>query len=787
MSISRRSGVLLAPLGVGAVALGVALFPVGAGVAATLASHPTPKPTASKPSAKPSKPPHKHMHRHTGTTVTGPRLWIPTDAFGDGHLAAAHSTVTVSQTANLTNQILQVSWTHFTPSGPPGVAGVYNQALTTYPVMVAQCNTVKVKYWKQCYGSNVGGLPAEGPFGPMNTAYATTSSNGSGLVDIQIFAAAENQFLGCGKFHRCSLVIVPAQGGNGSDCSDHSLDQFNSQGETDFGGSQALCSWKDRIVVPLKFVQAPRFCPIRNAQFTTLGSPMLDLAMEQWVGALCARSVDPVTLTYNPSITEPSAIQDLGVGLGDVALTTRPGPTQVGKHKYTFAPLAISAVAIAYWVDSPTTFKPVTSLDLDPRLVAKLLTQSYDFDGDGCGGGPPPASIGCDSAVDGNPPTLFADPEFRKLNPRVRSPLSATFQVPTVMSGHSDMTWDVTSWIMANKNANAFMSGQFDPWGMHLNSDYLTVHYPVDSFNGQDNYPIISHKYSPAFPLSAVVQIQAENTDNGTDWEVDPTTGNYPKDPLEFPGARSLFAVIDEGDAAALQFPVAKLLNADGRYVAPTLKSMAAALATMTPAGSNGITKQVDFARKKAAAYPLTMMIYAMVPISGVKAAKAAAIADFLDYVAGPGQHRGLNVGELPPGYLPLPAKLRAQTLHAADLVRTQAGNPKKPSPTSSPSPSSSAGGGSTGTTGTTGTSSSPSASASSSPSPGQTPRIVVLPLKDAQTVGLARYALPALLIVGGLAALGGASSLIASSAGAAILVPLRRIRRIRLTLRRKP
>ncbi len=57
------------------------------------------------------------------------------------------------------------------------------------------------------------------------------------------------------------------------------------------------------------------------------------------------------------------------------------------------------------------------------------------------------------------------------------------------------------------------------------------------------------------------MQIQAQNCDNGTDWEDDPTTGNYPKDPIEFPGERALFAMIDEGDAAAFGFPVAKILN----------------------------------------------------------------------------------------------------------------------------------------------------------------------------------------------------------------------------------
>jgi hypothetical protein len=170
-----------------------------------------------------------------------------------------------------------------------------------------------------------------------------------------------------------------------------------------------------------------------------------------------------------------------------------------------------------------------------------------------------------------------------------------------------------------------------------------------------------------------------------------------------------------------------------------------------------------------------------MVPISGISAKKANAIADFIDYAVGPGQRHGLNVGQLPPGYLPLTPKLTAQALHAADLVRTRAGNPKptkSPSSSQSSSASSSPSSGASGSGGTGGPSSSPSTT--------PTPRIITLTLKNAQTVGVARYVLPALLIVGGLAALGGTSSLIASTAGMAILGPLRRLRRLRLTLRRK-
>jgi hypothetical protein len=424
-------------------------------------------------------------------------------------------------------------------------------------------------------------------------------------------------------------------------------------------------------------------------------------------------------------------------------------------------------VSITYWVDNPVTGQPVATLKLDPRLVAKLVTQSYDFQNEGCGNGPPPPVIGCDNAVDGNPISLFADPEFKRLNPRVRTPVGygAAFQVPTVQSGHSDMTWQLTRWIAANADAKAFMTGQFDPWGMHVNTDYLNLRYPIDSFNGQDSYLVIAHKYSPDFPLSAVDQLQAENWDNGTDWEKD-QTGNFPRDPIRVPGERALFAILDEGSAAAFKFPVAEILNNRGRYVAPTVKSMTAALPSMAATGTNGVTQQVDFARQNAGAYPLTMIIYAMVPTSGTSAHKAAAIARFLTFAAGPGQRRGLAVGELPPGFVPLTSRMRAQTLHAALLVARQAGD----NPAGGPHPASSSAANSSGATGqASGPSPSPSATVAPAASPAPTVSVVTIALKNAQVAGPLRYALPVVFVLGGVATLAGASSLIASAGGTAI------------------
>jgi hypothetical protein len=684
------------------------------------------------------------------------------------------STVTVSQTADLVNEMVHVSWTGFTPSS----AVLYDQTFTDYPVMVAECNTAHPRHWKQCYGADNGGVQgAFGPFGPMNTAYATTAANGTGQLDIQILTLAENQFLGCGVRHKCSLVIVPAQGGNTlsspAKCGDHSIDTGGTDlGQFAFSSQIGSCSWKQRIIVPLNFAPAPSNCPIKNAAFTAMGSPMLLRAMNQWRAGLCA-SASPLAITFNSAITEPEAIADLPSGLGDIAFTTRPSPTKLVTNKtYTYAPVAISGVAIAYWVDNPVNGQPVRSLKLDPRLVAKLVTVSYNFDNVGCGNGHPPKGIGCDGAVDGNPFTLFADPEFRRLNRKVQSPVGfgAAFQVPTVESGHSDMTWEITRWMSANKPAAGFMAGQFDQWGMHVNTSYLGLKYPLDSFTAQDSYPIIAHKYSPVFPLSLVASYQVQNWDPGTDWEKD-QFGNFPRDPIQVPGSRALFAVLDSGDSAAFRFPAAKIRNHSGHYVAPTARSMAAAIPSLITGKANHITQRVDYKKQTAGAYPLTMVIYALVPTSGVKPAKAAAIARFLDYVAGPGQTPGVQPGRLPPGYVPLPAKLRAETLKAATLVRNQKGNSLNPKPTASPSPSASA-------------VASPSSSPSPSPSHTRLGEGVVTVRQSAQTAGPIRYALPVLLIVGGVATLGGASSLMLGSA-TTIEERMRRLRRLRLVRRR--
>jgi hypothetical protein len=754
-AVFMAAGVLLLPWAAQASAASPSPSPAAstssppASASASPSASPSTSPSTPAKPPGPAKPP---ASPRGGIVVKGPQLFDPAHK----RLFPFHSYVTVSQASHLTNQVVEVRWQGFTPSSD----ALYSPDSTDYPVMIAECQGTHPTKWSQCFGADNGGVAGTfSAYGPMNTAYATTGRNGTGQAPIQLLTAEEDQQLGCKASRPCSLVIVPAQGGNIFDtpvrCNDHSQDTDQTDvGSVAFSSQYGQCSWRDRIIVPLRFSPNPADCPVRSPDFSVIGSPMAERAMVQWQSKLCASS-NPLNIQYDSAQSEPLAREDFLSGLDDVALTTLPA-TGSGKHPYTYAPIAISSVAITYWVDNPRTGEPRGHLRLDPSLVLKLLTQSYDFDNEGCGHGKPPKSIGCDNAVDHDPISLFADPEFKKLNPHVAS-VGDGYQIPTVLGGESDMTYELTRWLAADSAAKSFADGTFDHWGEHVNTNYLKMQLPTNTLNSMDSYPPVAHRYSPQYPLSSVAAFQVDNWYPATNWVKD-AQGNYDKLSPETTGDRALFAILDEADAAAFQLPVAAIENPAGQYVTPTNATMTAALGEMQTSG-NHITQQQNDHGKVKNAYPLTMVIYALVPTGGISKTKAAKIAQFLDFVADSGQRPGELPGQLAPGYLPLTSGMRAQTLKAAQEVVDQSGGSKHHGTAA----------------GSVSASASASPSATTAVPAGQARHRIGLGLvSDPATAGFARYALPVLLIGGCLLVAAGSAALVAGRGSAAVLTRLR-------------
>ena len=185
----------LLSLGAGLLMLTAAAHPVEAATstgqtgaaaasAGSLIGHNRTPPKPSKAAVKQFEAQVKHSATvsKSSITVTGKHLWNPQTS----QPLPNPSAVTISQTNSLVNQQVNVTWANFTPS----TTQIYGNSSTDYAVMVAECKGTNPSSPADCYGGENAGQPGtSGPFGPINTAFAVTGQNGTGVTDIQIVRA----------------------------------------------------------------------------------------------------------------------------------------------------------------------------------------------------------------------------------------------------------------------------------------------------------------------------------------------------------------------------------------------------------------------------------------------------------------------------------------------------------------------------------------------------------------------------------------------------------------------
>lgn len=777
-------------------------------------------------------------------------IWDPNRPSAAGHLADTARSVTVDQATDLVSQVVHVSWRDFSASGSPSAITPGQYPVRIYECDRALPTDPRQCFGDLGFNEL---HPGYGLVGSQTNQLQTFSSaDGTGTADFPLLTGADNPALGCAPAHDCSLVVVPWAGGdaNGKDdrgrpgfgdgsspeCDDHSLDlkvdRRTLRGNWAFPGfdtSQPTtnrgCDWAARIVVPLKFAPTPLNCPARDADFASEGAPMLRRAIDQWRSGVCngAAGREPLQVGYS-GLSEYQARSDFDRGAVDLALTSQPATG--GTRKARYAPVAVGSIAVAYYVDDQITGRPITDLRLNARLLAKLLTQSYtaglssDCDN--------PGAYACAPEVAGNPPSIFSDPEFLALNPdysRAHFPsISQGDASPNVVYGLSDATYEVTRWIAADPAAAAFLKGTPDSWGMHVNDAYLPTKapkYPIPAFNANDtghtktvddcgrvggDPPFscaIGGMQNSWFPINGLDNVarQLVSGKNTAKLYIPVCNGDFPpirgvcthyvSTPSEALGTRGLFAIVSNGDAAAYQFPTASLetKTGSGTFVPLTASTVGGAVAKMQTS-PDGITQSLNYARlDDAAAYPLTMISYAMVPTCGLSAAKAAAMSTFLTYTSSAaGNTIGVHPGNLAAGYLPLPVSLRTQAASAAAAVaggRSSCGAPHgsstpppgSASPTlagqssaSSHSPSGNGFGAGSGGTGSGDSPTSPGASPTPSPSVSAVPIPSVQPAAfhsvTPDSAGPAALIVPIVLIAGAVLLITGPAVMVLSRTG---------------------
>jgi hypothetical protein len=778
-------------------------------------------------------------------TVSGDHAWDPATNAPN----PLPPTVTVDQTSDLTNQMVHIVWKNFTPSMDSSATPRhgYFPNDTYYSVTVLECRGTNPgdpnfdgppDYGPDCYAHTPDDPNASDGVG--NEVNTFTAADGTGEVYFHVETAVENRFLGCDPTHPCSLVVVPNWGGlesfgEGRDapdvnCADHSADFSNVLGPWAIDIFSALaCSWSDRFVIPLQFAQTPAQCPSAAPAFAAQGAPMLARTVSQWQAGWCNDPHGKLSFDFDSGVNEYRARESfLAGGSGaltsatDLAVVNRPpSPVDGQARKFTYAPVATSGIAIAYHIDDQSTGQLITDLTLNARLVAKLLTQSYWLFNYDCQQVADPTAQGpnCDPAMTGNPRSIFYDPEFLALNPKYTATdflgiadALGQFQ-PLVVAGNSDLVYELTRWVVSDPDAAAFLAGKPDPWGMHVNTYYRGISYPLDQFqvldpgytaprsaDGTPGASTTQVTWNPISGLNLVTDSLVTDRSSGTDNTtlVCPDGGNrgplctYARLKSELPGQRGLFAIVGLNDAAANEFPTAKLVNAGGRAVAPDTAALTAAVNDMKT-NPDKITQYADFSNPDPKQYPLTTVDYAMVPTCGLTSAKAAAISAFLDRVA-TSQRYGTDPGSLAPGNLALNSAQAAQLQAAQQAVSTQSCASAPPDTTISGStprdnvgstgsarPGSQGGGPSVPAGGApvTTASGAPSASGARAATPSASLAPAAFGVKHGDAGGPLGAWLPVLLGLGALLVAGGPATylLATTGAGAALLSRVRRIR----------
>ncbi|MGH3872603.1 MAG: hypothetical protein ACRDSR_14030 [Pseudonocardiaceae bacterium] len=662
--------------------------------------------------------------------------------------------VTVSQTKNLINQTVTVSWTGGLPTlplggfstnflqimqcwgdGPDGPdrtqcqfgGGVAPNLQTgawtrsrqlTYPFVDPQetlqlpaGSNAFVPFWP------VGGdKPTSAVTSGRNDFFnsqitnevplARTRGDGTGLEYFEIQTVLQAAGLGCGApvttgratGRTCWLVVVP----RGSTEVDGSP-KAGTPGAGGFLESSALSqsNWDDRIFFPLEFLPVGQACPLGASERRVVGHELAVEAVSRWQPALCAGGGALYSYTQLPDgVTRNQVLDGSSPGL---ALMTNPIPPDQAppQRPLVYAPVGLSGLAIAFNIEhQPSPVAPAdkrqldgqrfTSMKLTPRLVAKLLTQSYR---QAVAGYP---SVTPEYLKD-NPLGLTGDPEFLDLNPEYRD--FAFFTTPPdalVELGGSDLTSLLWSWVKADRDASEFIAGTPDAHGMVVNVNNKGLTLPASGFPRNDQSCADVAVGTGVTGRTCTLDIHPftnDMHDAGRSASRGDSQGRLPdglgvlkKVDRQLPAQRALLAVVDAATAQRYGLPTAELRNSAGQFVAPSTASLLAGAAAMKPSAVPGVLTP-DPSAADPAAYPLTALSYAVTAPAALDAAAGKEYAALLRFVAGPGQQPGVGPGQLPFGMAPLPDTLKAQTTAAAATIEAQAGKTAGGTPTPTPAP----------------------------------------------------------------------------------------------------
>ncbi len=617
--------------------------------------------------------------------------------------------------------------------------------------------------------------------------WAPSGADGSGSVPFEIQTAMQSSALGCGNPVRkqgvvtgqsCWLVIIP-------------------RGEGDSGSPQIDRSglwwdaWEHSLAVKLDFKPLGVRCQIGAAEQQIAGSELLVNAVASWQPELCNGKNGAAFVQRIGA--ESDALRDAsGTAPSALALTSLPLDTDgagLDADPLAYAPIALSGAAISFAIDaSPDPQStapgveehrglPLTDLKLTPRLVAKLLTASYV---DSLPNGADKSHIGYKSFTDPgkNPRSIVQDPDFWAVNGgpdgewAQQNIVGASVADALTPDGRSDIATQLWNYVLSDPATVKWLNGEPDEWGMVVNPYYSTSAKTNPTGTGlalpRDNFPkgdpiekpdttvsdpndgsgvinlVTWRPYTANFADGAYHVLRGDGMLPGA-WDKFSTPPKFGKSVRELFGSQRVIALTTAPAAEQYQTVTAALRNPAGQFVKPTRTSIAAAAKVMSESADQPQVRVFDqgggAAKRAKQAYPLAMPVYAALNPKQTDPKLRATYANLIRFAVLKGQRPGTDLGELPPGYAPLPKSWVSQAVSAANAIQGKPGK-ARPEPDAGPDEGSGADG--AGDTGGT----APDAD------PGETTEALGgAPTPDDPPVGPLTLAVPAGLAAGTLAA----------------------------------
>jgi hypothetical protein len=576
--------------------------------------------------------------------------------------------------------------------------------------------------------------------------FVPIAADGTATISTIVQSGAAQPYLGCGDpeaaGERCWLVVVPRGTHSGSlsdgtKCGPPALanNTFGAVRSSQTGSPlSGSCSfWDNRVVVPLDFLDPFGSCPPGAAERGVAGSEVLADVMSSWQPSLCAGDGGA---TFNLTTNSGNLIRSqLLTGQADFAAVGRPltrdtigtaDPELLAEAELGYAPLVNSALTIGFIAEGEGNVIH-TDLRLTPRLIAKMLSQSYRFDIPREVGGPGENSESYEVLkLD----VVVLDEEWIALgNPAdIRDNVSRGVWVVSGPRGDDviELLWE---YVQADADAAAFLSGEPDPWGNVVNPYYLPADHPRAAGGG---YPVdLSSELIDTFPKADRSIFPDADAPDFQSWyfgkQID-STGYLPySETLEgnarriarvdskltitwdrekfsganigffvdsgprlpgLPGGRFILGPALAASAELYGLETASLpLPLDKRTTADTVRSARnfvdyseASVSRAVEAASTderGLTT-IDLRSLPDGAYPLTTTIHAAVDLSWANldpaqyAAEQAGRADYaglMHYAATDGNVVTGERGGLPEGYVPLTAEQQEAALDLGERL----------------------------------------------------------------------------------------------------------------------